>query len=466
MKLILAFLLTFLSPLALAEKANDQKIEKPVYPIQKIAKLRVQGSINPATANYIRTGLDRANKEGVDLLVLQMNTPGGLVTTTKDILTMFGESEIPVVVWIGPSGSSATSAGAIIASGAHLLFMSEGTNIGAATPVQMGGDIPGQNKEGEGKDKKAPSTTPQIPSPPEGSDLRAKAINDLVALVKSLSESHNRNPEPFAEMISKAKSYTAQEAEKKNLVNGLAATLDDLQQKINGKEIYIRGVHKTIDVKASVTWVDFPMDLGQRILDIFSNPSMAYILFLLGAALIYLEFQAPGGLIAGALGAVCLVMAGIGFQVLPLNMGALALIVFSLILFVLEIYVTSYGILSIAGLVTLIAGSLFLFRTDDAYLHFSSTVVFSAVAAVASFIGVIAWLFIKDFRRKSEPKFNEAEGVKAVVVKVFEKVENEPWQYQVKVNGEVWKAQSENQYNENQHVKVLETEHDNLVLKI
>jgi membrane-bound serine protease (ClpP class) len=453
-------LLVFLSLIFFSFQHLANELEKAE--IHKIAKLKISGSINPATANYLKTGLERGKKEKIDLIVLQMNTPGGLVTTTKDILTMFGESEIPVVVWIGPSGSSATSAGAIIASGAHLLYMSEGTNIGAATPVQMSGNIGGEDKKGEKKDKKGEL----IKIEQNNNDLRAKAINDLVALVKSLSEAHNRNPEPFAEMISKAKSYTAREASEKKLINGLAATLDDLQTQINGKQIYIRGENKILDVKASVSWIDFPMDLGQRILDIFSNPSMAYILFLLGAALIYLEFQAPGGIIAGALGAVCLLMAGIGFQVLPLNLGALALIVLSLVLFVIEIYVTSYGILSIAGLATLVAGSLFLFRTDDAYLHFSNTVVFSAVAAVASFIGIIAWLFLKDLKKSNHAKFNDVEGEKATVLKVNQKYKNELWQYKVKVAGEVWKAESENEYKENDHVTVLQQNHDNLILKI
>ena len=451
------FISLFFLLLSLTSFSNQETLE-----VHKIAKLKVAGSINPATANYLKTGFERAKKESIDLIVLQMNTPGGLVTTTKEILTMFGESEIPVVVWVGPSGSSATSAGAIIASGSHLLYMSEGTNIGAATPVQMSGNIGGKKKGKEEKNPKGEIVTIEENS----SDLRAKAINDLVALVKSLSESHNRNPEPFAEMISKAKSYTAREAKDKNLINGLAATLDNLQKEINGKKVYLRGQNKIIDVKPSVSWVDFPMDLGQKILDIFSNPSTAYILFLLGAALIYLEFQAPGGIIAGALGTVCLLMAGIGFQVLPLNLGALALIVLSLILFVIEIYVTSYGILSIVGLATLVAGSLFLFRTEDSYLYFSNTVVFSTVAAIASFIGIIAWLFFKDLKKVHQAKFNEVSGEKATIIKGKEKFENEPWQYRVKVSGEVWNAESDKQYSENDHVIVIEQNQENLILKI
>ena len=139
------------------------------YTISKILRLKIQSSINPATMSYLKTGFKKAQEENFHLILIEMNTPGGLVTTTKEILTLIGESEIPSAVWIRPEGASATSAGAIIASGAHLLFMSEGTNIGAATPIQMSGDI----------DKK--------------SDARKKAINDLVALVQSLSEARNRN---------------------------------------------------------------------------------------------------------------------------------------------------------------------------------------------------------------------------------------------------------------------------------
>ncbi|MFT6604283.1 MAG: membrane-bound serine protease (ClpP class), partial [Bacteriovoracaceae bacterium] len=281
--------------------------------------------------NYIKTGFKRAASEKFDLINIEINTPGGLVSTTKDILSEFGKSEIPVVVWVKPEGASATSAGAIIASGAHLLFMSDGTNIGAATPINSDGDI-------------------------KSKDVRKKAINDLVALIQSLSESKGRNAKQFGSMIEEASSFKAKEAKLKNLANAIVNNRREFKEAIDGQVVKIKG--KQFKIKAnSLEWKEQKWDMGQELLNIFSNPSLAYILFLIGASLIYLELQAPGGLIAGSIGAVCLVIAAIGFQVLPLNLGALGLIVLSFVLFVIEIYITSYGLISIAGILSLIFGS-------------------------------------------------------------------------------------------------------------
>jgi len=411
------------------------------YTISKILRLKIQSSINPATMSYLKTGFKKAQEENFHLILIEMNTPGGLVTTTKEILTLIGESEIPSAVWIRPEGASATSAGAIIASGAHLLFMSEGTNIGAATPIQMSGDI----------DKK--------------SDARKKAINDLVALVQSLSEARNRNAVLFGEMIEKAASFKAQEAKEKNLINDIVNTDKELFLAISAaKGVKIKGQEKALTLTSPVI-IDFEMDLGQKLLNIFANPSTAYILFLIGAALLYLEFQAPGGFVAGAVGALCLLMAGIGFQVLPLNFGALGLMVLSFALFMMEIYVTSYGILSLAGLASLVAGSLFLFRTDDAYLSLSHSLIFSVVLAIVSFIAIVVYLMVKERKNIGKEKFNDTEGEKGVVIKFLKKQE-EGFLYQIKVHGEVWSALSEEELAVGAQIQTSEKRDDSMILRI
>lgn len=411
------------------------------YPISKILRLKIQSSINPATMSYLKTGFKKAQEENFHLILIEMNTPGGLVTTTKEILTLIGESEIPSAVWIRPEGASATSAGAIIASGAHLLFMSEGTNIGAATPIQMSGDI----------DKK--------------SDARKKAINDLVALVQSLSEARNRNAVLFGEMIEKAASFKAQEAKEKNLINDIVNTDKELFLAISAaKGVKIKGQEKALTLTSPVI-IDFEMDLGQKLLNIFANPSTAYILFLIGAALLYLEFQAPGGFVAGAVGALCLLMAGIGFQVLPLNFGALGLMVLSFALFMMEIYITSYGILSLAGLASLVAGSLFLFRTDDAYLSLSHSLIFSVVLAIVSFIAIVVYLMVKERKNIGKEKFNDTEGEKGVVIKFLKKQE-EGFLYQIKVHGEVWSALSEEELAVGAQIQTSEKRDDSMILRI
>ncbi|GAB4012415.1 MAG: nodulation protein NfeD [Bdellovibrio sp.] len=409
--------------------------EKSIFSVKRVLELDVHSSINPATLNYIDSGLKNAKQEDFNLVLIVLNTPGGLVTTTKDILTQIGESEIPVAVWIKPEGASATSAGAIIASGAHFLFMSEGTNIGAATPIEMSGDI-------------------------KSGDLRNKAINDLVALVQSLAETRGRDPKGFGEMISKAVSFKAREALDKKLIDGIVNSKKELREALNGKSFMLKGEKKTIELD-DVEFQSFEMDLGQKLLNILANPSLAYMLFLIAAALIYFELQAPGGFIAGSIGVVFLILAGIGFQVLPLNFGALGLIFLAFVLFILEIYITSFGLLSLAGMVSLIAGSLFLYRTDDAYLEMSNTVIISSSLAVGLFIAFIAFVIARDHKNIGQQKFNSMVGHRAVVLESLGEHMG-AFEYQVKVQGEIWKFRSKEALKIGQDIKVKNQE-DNIL---
>lgn len=418
----------------------DEKSQNPDYRISKTLEMTVNSSINPATFNYLKMGFERASKEGFNLIIIKLNTPGGLVSTTKEILTLFGSSNIPVIVWIAPEGASATSAGAIIASGSHLLYMSNGTNIGAATPINMGGDI-------------------------EQKDLRKKAVNDLVALVKSLSETRNRNGELFAEMVKNASSFTAKDANEKNLINGIANSNEELFELIKGESINLKGKNIKLIIKNNQI-VEHEMDLGQKILNIFANPSMAYILFIIGAALIYLELQAPGGFVAGALGALSLILAGIGFQVLPLNWGAFGLIIVAFVLFVAEAYITSYGILSLAGIGALIVGSLFLFRTDNAYMKMSTSVIISTALGIGVFLAIVAYLIVKDAFSKRPKDFFTHKGKKGLVVEKLPKESEEYHLYRVKISGEIWKARSKQEIEINKECTVLEQDKESLLLTV
>ena len=441
--LFLIFSLLISSPQSFAENEKQGTQQNSSLKVEKVLRIKIDASINPATANFLESSLNKAKKENAQLFLIQINTPGGLVTTTKEILKMFGNSSIPIVVWITPSGASATSAGAIIASGSHLLYMNDGTNMGAATPIQMSGDI---------KQK----------------DARNKAVNDLVALVKSLSESHGRNPKGFQKMIEEGASYTSQDAQKEDLINGIARTENELWEKMHKQVIMIQGQKKTLEV-SSPKVVTVEMDPGQKLLNIFANPTTAYVLFLIGAALIYLELQAPGGLIAGGLGAVCLILAGIGFQVLPLNIGALGLILLSFVLLAVELFVTTYGILTIAALVSLISGSLFLFRTEDSYIELSHTVIFSTVGAILAFIGVIVLIIAKTQKNVGSESFNDNVGRKGIILyemKELSDPDNEKYIYQVKVTGEFWKSKSNEPLQEGDKCVVTHQDEDEVILTI
>lgn len=410
--------------------------EKSQLEVKSILEIEIHSSINPATLNYLETSFKEAKEKEHDMLLISINTPGGLVSTTKEILTLFGESDIPIAVWIRPEGASATSAGSIIASGAHILIMSEGTNIGAATPIEMSGDI-------------------------KQSDVKSKAVNDLVALVQSLAETRGRDPKGFGEMISKASSYKAREALEKKLIDGIVNSKKELREFLNNRTLSIKG--KSVHLQTSdAQFVSLEMDLGQKLLNILANPSLAYILFLVGAALIYFELQAPGGFIAGGFGVLALILAGIGFQVLPLNFGALGLIILSFVLFILEIYITSFGLLTISGMTALIFGSLFLYRTDNAYLELSTTVIISAAAAVGIFIILIGYIIARDHKNIGKTHFNSMVGHRATVIEELGNHQGQ-FEYQVKVQGEVWKLKSNIAYQIGQEVVISKQEESYLI---
>ena len=434
----IALCLAFSNIFAKELSGEDQALFSE-YPVKKITFLEISASINPATFSYLETEIKKLDPENGDMVVIKMNTPGGLVTTTKEIITLIGESDIPVGVWVAPEGASATSAGAIIAASAHLLTMSEGTNIGAATPIGMGQDI-------------------------EQKDARAKAINDLVALVSSLSETRGRNEKAFSKMISEAASYGAKEAKEKGIIDAIINTQVDLIRFIDGAKIRLKGKNFVLDVKEGAAFVDKGMDPGQKILNIFANPMTAYILFIIGAALLYLEFQAPGGFVAGAVGVVFLVMAGIGFQVLPLNFGALGLIVLSFILFILEIYITSYGILAISGAAALVFGSLFLFRTENAYLDIHLPLVLSVVAAILLYVLLVGYVLFRGMGRKKKQFFSSKDQF-AHISKFLNEEDGENF-YLVRVGGEIWKAKSSKKYEPGHKVKVVDQNNDKMILTL
>jgi len=413
LKAIILLFLGFFTPVS-----ADQQ-----YQINKILRLEINSSINPATLNYIKYNTEQ---QQYDAVLLTMNTPGGILSTTKDLITSLSNTQKPIIIWVGPSGASATSAGAIIASSAHLIFMAEGTNIGAATPITTTGDL---DKE---------------------SDMRKKVVNDIKALVRSQSQKNHRNFIPFEEMITTAQSYSSKEALELQIINGNANSVDDLISKLSGKKVYLNSGVVNLSVADNYQVIDAHMDAGQKILNILSDPSLAYILFLLGIALLYVEFQAPGGYISGSIGVISLIIAAIGMQVLPLNAGALALIICALILFILEVYITSFGLLTIAALACLIFGSLFLYRTDDSYLTLSLSIIIAVVSALGTFIGIILYIIFKGQKNIGKSHFNQIVGAHGTVIATISDTI-----YNIKIGGEIWKANSKMTLNSGDKVSVI-----------
>ncbi len=402
--------------------------------IRELSLLTVNSAITPATFDYLKQNFETL--PATSLIVLRLNTPGGLVSTTKDIITLVGRRGRPFVVWITPEGASASSAGAIIASAAHFIFMSPGTNLGAATPVGLGGDI----NDGDG---------------------RRKALSDLKALVRSLSTSRGRPAAPFEKMISDASAFTADEARALRIIDGVVSSEKDLLSLVDGKTVVLDGVPRTIVVAAPDVKTYDP-STGQKILAVLADPSTAYILFLLGVALIYFEFQAPGGFVAGSVGLCFLILSGISFQVLPLDWGSLGLIATGIFLLILELFVISYGILSIAGLAALVAGSLFLFHGDTGYISVEYTVIFSALAGAILGIGGIVWYLYREEKQRSKiDDFFLPVGARGFVLTKLSGQE-----YQVRVRGEIWRAFADEELSVSDPIAVTEVDPRGLLIKI
>ena len=415
-------------------KLNNQAIAEEIREINQIYQMKIDQTINPATLSHLSALLSNARAEKNSAIVIQINTPGGLVSVTKKMITEIGESGLPYIAVVGPQGASATSAGAILSAAAHHLLMYPGTNIGAATPISIQSEIP--------------------------KDSRDKAINDLVALVTSLREAKNKPTKEFKEMITTAKSFSAKEAINLEIADNFITSPNELIQLIDGKTFILNEKSIKIKISTNVQMHSIEMDLGQKILNFLASPELAYLLFLFGAALIYFELQAPGGFIAGSIGAVLLIIAGISFQVIPLNIGGFGLIVLAFVLFVLEMYITSFGLLSLAGITSMVFGSLFLFRTDDAYFELSKTLIAATTSAVVCFLSIIVFIFVKT-RKRMNSNFNDQLPANGVILKIVENKDGN-YIYQIKVHGEIWKATSEKVFSVGETVDIKSKNTDNM----
>jgi len=426
--LILCLQLFVFSSLIYAQSAPEK-----IYEARELSILSINAAITPATLDYLDHQFKKMPPKS--MAVIKLNTPGGLVHTTKDIITLIGKQDFPIVVWITPEGASASSAGAIIAASAHFIFMGPGTNLGAATPVGLGEDL----KEGDG---------------------RKKAMNDLAAMVRSLCELRGRPADPFEKMITEAKSFTDQEAKDLKIIDGILSFESEIKEILQGRKFSLKGVEYEILFK-DLTTKEYDATPGQKILEVFANPSLAYILFLLGIALIYFELQAPGGFIAGSVGFLCLILAAISFQVLPLNWGAFGLIVAGIFLLILEVFVTSYGLLGIFGVVSLVMGSLFLFHTETSFISIQYPVIFSTLAGILLSVGFMAWyLFREQKKQKTHPDFFLPQQEKGVVLNKLND------HYQVKVRGEIWSATSEEILETGDKVEIFQVDSEHLKIKV
>lgn len=410
---------------------------------KEIWVLEVDGVINPVSASYINDNLRKAQPDQVECLIIQMDTPGGLMTSMRDIIKNILNSEIPVVVYVSPRGAQCASAGVFIAVSAHFVAMSPGTNIGAAHPVNLGGGGIG------GQPDSASSQT-----------MIEKATNDAVAYIRSLARERGRNEEWLEKAVRESASITETEAVKLQVVDVVVDDLDELLEILDGKTFKLPSGEKTVHTQEAT--IRFrPVGIHHRILDVISDPTVAYILLMLGFYGIYFELSNPGAIFPGVLGAIFLILAFFAFQVLPINYAGLALIILGIILFILEVKIISYGLLTIGGIVAMTLGSLMLIDVNQApeiLEAVSLKVILPIVIFTAAFVIISLTLALKAHKRKPTT------GIEGMIGETGQTITDVDKTGMAIVHGEYWKVSSDTPILKGTEIVVLDV--DRMVLKV
>lgn len=382
--------------------------------------LQVSGSINPGVADFIKSGIKKASRDEVSCIIITLDTPGGLSESMREIVMAVFGSEIPVVVYVMPSGARAASAGVMITMAADIAAMAPGTNIGAAHPVGLGG------KE-------------------IGKVMSDKIINDMVAHVKSIAKKRGRNALWAEKAVRESVSIDETEALKKKVIDMVAKDLDDLIERINGREVRGKGKLHLDNPRKTI----LKETLRTKILKTISDPNIAYILMMIGLAGIYFELSNPGAILPGVIGGISIILAFFSFQTLPVNYAGILLIILAVIFFILEMMVTSYGLLSIAGIISFFLGSLMLFEKSPE-LSLSWKVFLPTVILVSGFFAIVASLVFKSHLSKPRTGIKGLIGEIGVVRKSIL-----PDGGKVFVHGELWNATAKDPIESGTRVKVV-----------
>ncbi len=394
--------------------------------------ITIDGSINPAVDDFIRESISRAKAGGARALIIQLDTPGGLLSSTRTIVKELLGTPVPVMVYVAPSGAGAGSAGVFITMAANIAAMAPGTNIGAAHPVAGGG----QEVKGV---------------------MGEKIENFTASFSESIAQQRGRNAEWAIDAVRKSLAITETDALKKKVIDIVARDIDDLLKQADGRKVDIQGRKQDLSLQ-NVQVVRHEMNLKQKVLNAIADPNIAYLLMMAGILGLYMEFSHPGTIFPGVAGAICLLLALASLQLLPINYTGLALMIFGVALLVGEAFFPSFGVLGVGGIISLAFGSLLLFDTPTSDFGVDRSIVFTAVATLGSFVLAVSYLVFRS--QKAKPTLG-MEGMIGELGVVREKLQPRGTVF---VHGEYWKAEADGEIETGDKVEVVSI--DRMVLKV
>lgn len=400
-----------------------------------VVVLDVKGAIGVGTGHTIEEGLTRARDANAGLIVLRLDTPGGLISATRDITQAILASPVPVAVFVAPSGARAASAGTFIAYAAHIAAMAPGTHLGAATPVQMGtpGAPPPPRRE-DGKPGESPGGGP-------GGAMDRKVLNDAVAYIRTLAQLRGRNAEWAEKAVREAATLTAEEAVREKVVDLLAGSVDDLLDRVDGRTVRTAAGERTLATRHARVIVVEP-SWKTRLLSVITDPNVAFILLMIGIYGIIFEFMSPGHIAPGVVGAICLIVGFMALSVMPLNFAGVALLVAGLAMMVAEVFTPGFGVFGVGGIAAFLIGGLFLFDPAGADIDFSVgwPVLVAAAATNALLLFGLVGMIMRVRRRKVATGAEEMIGLEGEVL---------DWHHgerggegRIRVHGEIWSARA------------------------
>jgi len=431
--------------------------------IDKVMVLTVKGAIGPATDDYISRGIRAAPAAAVDLLVLQIDTPGGLDKSMRSIIQTILESDIPIATYVSPHGARAASAGTYILYASHIAAMAPTTNLGAATPIQIGAPgMPGAPKKPtpepeQAQQDNADSETQENPSEAL-TTLERKQINDAIAYIRGLAESQGRNVEWAEKAVRSAASLTASDALAQNVIDLIAEDLPDLIKQLNGRKIKLKGKDTQLLVDNPLTEYLEP-DWRNQFLATITDPNVAYILMLIGIYGLILEFYNPGMGVPGVAGAICLLVALYAFQVLPVSYAGLGLLLLGIALMVAEAFAPSFGVLGIGGIIAFVFGSVILMDTELPAFQIALPLIAALGVLSILVLTVIARLLLRVRQQKT------VTGSSAMLGQTVEVAEYRQDEGKVWLHGELWNAHATEPLQPGDRARIIKVDGLNLEIQ-